>query len=462
MIMEAELVGFEREILSWGGEEVSALDVYSDMFSLGDNLIQKQGEVSPKNFPKSNPLVYFKYDKHVKGQYRILLDDTFADILHEAQEADFAITNGISYFGRKNLQERANKMFAMIFDLDGTSEEKLGNFLSGAYTSHKYPIPNYIVLSGHGVHLYYLFEYPIPLYPKIKLQLKELKYALTKLMWNNLTSTIEKPQYQGINQGFRLIGGKTKIDGVRTRAFRLNHHPFNLENLSEYVPAESRIDESKIWKEKKLTLEEASKLYPEWYAEVEKWNATHKGKNKKIRIAYNKGWVTKRDLYDWWIRQIKFGAVPGHRYFCIMALAIYAVKAGITREELEKDAYALIPMLNGLVKNEPFTKADCDSALECYDHKYITFPRKDIQKITGIEIAVNKRNHRNQRVHLKGARALQNAYDANGNWRNKYGAPTKEALIKEFIKTNPDKNVTQIARELGVSRPTVYKYMKKE
>lgn len=452
----------EREILLWGGKEVTAMDVYSDMFWLGSNVIQKQGEVATKDFPKSNPLVYFKYTKHVKGQYRVMLDDTFEETLKEAQEADFSIINGLSYFGKKNTQERANKMYAMIFDLDGTNEEKLGNFFSGAFRSQKYPIPNYVVLSGHGVHLYYLFEYPIPLYPNLKMKLKDLKYALTKLMWNSYTSTIEKPQYQGINQGFRVIGGKTKIDGVRTRAFRVNHQPYNIEKLSEFVEQESRIDESKIWKESKYTLEQASKKFPQWYAEVEKWNATHKGKKKKIRQVENKGWKTKRDLYDWWLRQIKEGAAPGHRYFCVMALAIYAVKAGISKEELEKDAYALIPYLDGLVKNKPFTKEDCDSALESYDHKYITFPRKDIQKLTGIEIPKNKRNYRIQAIHLKGARAIQDISDANGDWRNKKGAPTKETIINEFIKNNPGMSVTNIAKELGVSRTTVYKYMKKE
>ena len=62
-------------------------------------------------------------------------------------------------------------------------------------------------------------------------------------------------------------------------------------------------------------------------------------------------------------------------------------------------------------------------------------------------------------MHLKGARAIQEIN--NPEWRNKKGQPTKEDLVKDFIKKNPEKNPTQIARELGVSRPTVYKYLKK-
>ena len=67
---------------------------------------------------------------------------------------------------------------AIIFDLDGVTPKSLNAFLNGAFEADAYPIPNYIALSGHGVHLYYLFEYAIPLYPNIKMQLKAFKYAI--------------------------------------------------------------------------------------------------------------------------------------------------------------------------------------------------------------------------------------------------------------------------------------------
>jgi DNA-binding NarL/FixJ family response regulator len=143
-----------------------------------------------------------------------------------------------------------------------------------------------------------------------------------------------------------------------------------------------------------------------------------------------------------------------------MALAIYAAKSGISREELEKDAFALIPYLDGLVKNDPFTKEDCLSALECYDHRYKTFPKKDIQKITGITIPERKRNKRKQGDHLRRARLVQMDDYPNGEWRKGNGRKSKEELVIEFIKNHPGKSVTEIARELGVSRPTVYKYKK--
>ena len=162
----------EDILKKWDGYEVSALEVYSDVFHLGEGLIQKESDET-RNM-KANPLAYWSNKTEKQGHYRILFEDTFPEILKELQEADFCIVNGLSYFGRRNRQANASKMFALIFDLDGVSDSNLNNFMSGAVRAGAYPVPNYVILSGHGVHLYYVFEDPVPLYPNIKIQLKEL------------------------------------------------------------------------------------------------------------------------------------------------------------------------------------------------------------------------------------------------------------------------------------------------
>ena len=78
---------FEEIIEKWGGHEVSAMQVYTDIFGLGECLIQKQNE-EPGEF-KSNPLGYWKNDNEQRGHRRILFDDTFEETLKEMQEADF-------------------------------------------------------------------------------------------------------------------------------------------------------------------------------------------------------------------------------------------------------------------------------------------------------------------------------------------------------------------------------------
>lgn len=433
----------EDILKNWGGVEVGAMEVYSDMFNLGYNEIQKAGEES--GVYKSNPIGYWKNGKS-KGHYRIMFDDTFEDTLKELQEADFSILNGITYFGRKNLQEHASKMYALIFDLDGVTDTTLNAFMSASVAANLYPMPNYIALSGHGIHLYYIFEYGIPLYPNIKIQLKAFKYALTEKIWNQYTSKEKKKQFQGINQGFRVIGGKSKVEGVRVRAFRMNEHPFNLEQLGEYIPEENRVDESKLWKESKMTLAEAKKMYPEWYQE------------KVVEKQGRKYWECNTALYEWWKRKIREGATFHHRYFSIMCLVIYGVKCGLSYDEVERDAFSLIPFLNAINPDEPFTKEDCMSALECYDSRYCTFPLDDIVKISGIPVEKNKRNGRKQSVHVKYMNN-QRAFKFEIGECTNGGRPSKKGVILEYVRNNRENiNVSKIARACGVSRGTVYKY----
>lgn len=453
----------EDVIKEWGGHEVTAIEVYRDMFHFGEGYLQKVNE--EKGEFKANPIAYWRNEGNERGHYRVMFEDTFEETLKELQKADFCILNGLTYFGRKNVQEHASKMFAMIFDLDGVTDTTLNAFLNGAYEVDAYPIPNYIILSGSGVHLYYLFEEPIPLFPNLKLQLKEFKYALTENLWNAHTSMYKSKQKQGINQGFRVIGGKTKKDSLesRVRAFQLNTHPFTLAQLCEYVPANHRVDENKRFKESKMSLEEAKKKYPEWYERVVVKKDT---RIVRWKIEEKVHGDNPYALYDWWRKQIKEGAAYNHRYFCLMCLAIYGVKCNVPREQVEKNAYEFVPFLNGINPSDPFTESDVKSALECYDYRYCTFPLKDIISISGIKIDSNIRKRRPQKLHMDIISKTRDTIYPNGEWRNKEGRPvgsgTKEQVVREYMEAHPEASVSEIAKAVGVSRPTVYKYKDKE
>ncbi len=438
----------------WGAFEVKPMEAYRDIFHLDEDLyIQKNREDFRQ---RANPLVYYQVSG--KGHYRIMFADDFEEVLHEAQEADFAIINGLSYWGRKNTQQYASKMFAMIFDLDGVTDTTLNNFCSGAIDGHAYPLPNYVALSGHGCHLYYVFEEPLSLYPNTKMQLKELKYALTRRIWNPYTSKEKVPQFQGINQGFRVLGGRTKIDGVRVRVFRMNQHPITITKLNEFVPDESAMDEQVLWKESKYTLAEAKKKFPEWYETVIE---RKERKKKKWDIA---GKVHGNDpyaLYHWWQRKALAGAVYHHRYFAAMMLVIYGVKCGVPEEQVRKDAMALIPDFTAIKPEDPFTETDVKAAMECYDDRYATFPIKDIAKLSSIEVKKNKRNGRKQAVHMGVMRAIQGVLDPDGKWRNKDGRPPgsgKQLIVMEWRQVHPDGRKIDCQRETGLSRPTILKW----
>lgn len=455
----------ESVLQEWGAVEVSPVEMYGDIFKLGEGFIQKEGEPSGRH--KANPIIIGSDGK--RTYRRIMFEDTFEELLREFQGYEWAFLNGLTYWGRENKAANQSKMCAMVFDLDGQDADTLNNFFSGAMRAKAYPIPNYITLSGHGVHLYYVFEQPIDLYPNIKLQLKELKYALTDKIWNRYTSNEEKVQHQGINQGFRIAGGRTKVEGATVRAFKVSDHPVWLDYLNEFVPEDKRVDASGLWKESRLTLEEAAKKYPEWY------------ERRVIRQEGMKTWTVKRDLYDWWKRQIEAGATYGHRYFCIMCLAIYAAKCGIDEVELAKDALALVPFLNDLNPSEPFTEDDAMSALECCDERYMRFPRVDISALSGIRIEANRRNFDDkadyeayigrkcesrewQKIHLEEkARAERDRKwkRKNGNWDDNNGRKPKQQQVLDYYAANPTATVRAAAEVLGISKTTVQKWKPK-
>ena len=429
----------------YGARAETPMELYTDVFRLGSGFIQRENE-PPGEF-KANPIILGYADG--RPHRKIMFEDTFSELLDEFCGMDWAFMSGCTYFGRKNSAERQSKLCALIFDIDGVDDARLNNLLFGMVNG-AYPIPQHIVLSGHGVHVYYVLDEPLDLYPNIKTQVKNLKYALTRTLWNGHTSSIGSPQYQGINQSFRVPGSRTK-DGCDLRtceAYRLSNRRISLEELNGYVSEDNRVNIAMRYRESRVSAEEARKRWPEWY--------------ERVVVGGHRGqWVVKRDLYEWWLRRIKSGDVTyGHRYFCVMALAIYAAKCGIyDRDEVREDAISLIPQFNSISPENPFTETDVDSALECLDGRYARFPRKDISRLTNIDVQPNKRNGRRQELHLRMARSNLEILNEDAGHALQ-GRKTKSDMIRAYAIEHPDESNRQIAIALGVSRNTVNKWLK--
>lgn len=449
----------------FGAYEVSDMELYGDVFKLGTGFLTKAGEHRGSHEFNGNPIILGSFDEKIRRE--MVFEDTFEEQLRRFQEqADWAILNGLTYWGRVNDGQHQNKLCAFVFDYDIDKQKqvpkKLYNFLYGAFSESKlYPIPNYMVLSSHNVHLYYVLEEPLDLFPIVKTQAKKLKHELSRIMMNRYTTNIEKPDAQGINQGFRIVGGKTKAaEGVAyptVRAFRLNEHPFSIEELNERVPEDARVQPGR---KSKYTIEQVKKQFPEWYEQV-----IVGGKRTTGR------WVVKEDLYRWWLKKAYAEAVPGHRYYCVMALAVFAAKCGILdKGRVRRDAESLLEKFNDFAGAEPFTKKDIKSALECLDLRFCNFSRKELESYTGVPMPANKRNYRPQALHLAGARAIQKVNDEfNGtNWREGNGRPKgspnkdhpKRDAIRAYAAENPGASQRAIAKALGVSPTTVNKWLK--
>lgn len=381
---------------------------------------------------------------------------------------NFCILAPISYIGKSRKSENARIMYALCVELDNLivkNGEQVGlrNLIwQWGEKMHWIPRPTYVVASGNGVHLYYLFEKGIPLFPNVVKSLDNYKRELTRMIWNMKTTTdydIKKIQFESIFQPFRMVGTLTKSGDI-TEAFRTGS-PVSIEYMNSFIFPDTvkKHPETLITSVYKssLTLAEAKKKYPDWYEKI-------------IVQKEPKGrWVCKRDLYDWWKRKIKAEAKVGHRYYCMMILAIYAVKCEISQEELEKDCFELMSLFEGRTEKEDnhFTEKDVISALQSFEDKgVVTYPLNSIVNRSGIPIERNKRRKkplkRDDGTAFRAARAVQDIGDPDGEWRNKNGRPkgsgTAEQKVREWKEQHPDGKKMDCHRETGLSRVTIDKW----
>lgn len=337
-----------------GLEEVSAFDFYRDIFPKGS--FERKGQYEDKK--PNGIIIEITSDKKDDGIQKVLRH-TVTDELDKIDEVtkrdNFCLMSPISYIGKSRKSENARFMYAMAIDVDGIIDEKHIDYLmyqcENGHNMLKFvwglPKPTYIVSSGTGVHLYYVFEKPIPLFPNIVKELEKLKKRLTWQAWTQ-------------------------------------------------------------------------------------------------------------------------GATQGHRYWCVMTLATYAKKCGVSYEQLEKDALGLVEFLNS--KGDEFTLEDVMHALEAYNDSYITYPIHAIVARTDIKIEKNKRNGRKQEIHIKTVNALrkfrrdelgEDEYKNNGRplgSKDKKPRKNKSSIVKEWRKNNPNGKKIECERETRLSRHTILKW----
>lgn len=434
---------FINEYLSTYFDELNYKEFYRAIFPIGT--LEPKGASGSTGLYNALALEIIPQEDKAKVKKYIITDEL--EQLDELVTHDnFIIISPISYVGRSRAAENARYIYALAIDLDGIETKQNIKDLFYQISNDILPKPTYTVSSGSGLHLYYQFEKPIPCYKNIARQLTELKNALTRKIWNKYVTVLyEQPQYQSLFQGFRIVGGITK-QGGKVRVFE-SGKPIDIEYLNGFVEEGSRVTDYSY--KSSLTLAEAKIKYPLWY-------------EKRIEQQQPKGyWICKEDLYKWWLNRLKNEITVGHRYYSILVLAIYAKKCNITREQLEQDAFSLVPQLEQLTEqdNNHFTAADVLAALEMYNDNYFTFPIESIEKLTALKIKRNKRNGRKQKTHLAIARAtLQILNEENG--KALQGRPTKESIVTEWRQQHPNGTKAQCIRETGISKPTVYKHWK--
>ena len=412
----------------------------------------------------------------MKGEPHLVFDDlenievTLA--LDMAMPGVVDLLSPISYAGRRPKMDKAHELFALVFDLDGIKVKENGKpqglidllFWMDEVPGVRGPLlptPTYIVSSGSGLHLYYFLDEPLRLWPNVCEQLQLFRNSFTRRLWNPyVTELAKKPQLEAVAQSFRMVGSKSKDGRQVVRAFRTGGR-VSIDEMNAFVPAESRIPPE--MRGSGCALDEARLKWPCWDPN---WR-------EKKAAAPDRPWKIKRDLYDWWCARVESDETfQGNRYWAIFVASCYAAKCGVPFEELEEWAMRVRPFLDAKTVDEDnhFIEQHVRDALRAYhDPRSVMIRRDKIEEKTSMEMKVNVRHGRPQALHLKVARFTRDLnYDSPDGWRAGNGRPKgspnknhpKRDAIRAYALEHPEASHSAIARALGVSRPTVIKWLK--
>ena len=446
-------------------DEVTPKEFYRTVFPEG--ALDVKGAFTKGRYAGIIVMVMPQEDAQKKPRIRrISLTDDLDAVDEVVASESFCLCSPMSYAGKRRLAENARYLYAVAIDVDklrirGDVPVGLRDLWEGHIErAQRVPKPTFIVSSGTGVHLYYVLETPIPMYQDVAMQLQRLKRRLTQLVWNEGVVDIKDDreiQQEGIYQGFRMPGTITKR-GDRVRVFETGDR-VTLEYLGSFVPEAFRAKLRPERERQGLRLAEAAQQYPEWY------------ERRVVRKEPKGVWHVSRNVYDWWKREILSGARVGHRYYCLMTLAMYAQKCSlydaeknpnpVTREELERDSFEIMEYFESLTVDEDnhFGADDVLDALEAFDEKWTRYPRQSIEFRSGIAIPANKRNGRKQADHLVLMRAMKQVRKQLGE-DVAGGRRSKETDVLEWQAAHPSGKKSECAKETGLSRTTINKYWK--
>lgn len=462
---------WSRELSDRGYKGVSARDFYDDVFM--DDLAESR---LPEDYvtgeycgiavervlrvdEEGNPILDKDGNKLYKGRRTQVTKGhkSLYNLINTSE--NFCFMAPMSYAGRNRTNDHARYMYAFCIEVDYIREKGGLRELIYSWERKTQPIPKptYIVCSGNGLHLYYVFERPVPMWRNVFEAMKVYKKYMTSRIWTKyITTAYDKIEWESVNQPFRIVGTRTRSGGFAL-AFRIGEK-VTIDYMNKFAPASCAM--TNIYKSK-CTKEQAKKLYPEWY---------------QRRIVEGKGrkrWYRHPGIYKNWIEKILEGAVVGRRYNCLENLCSLAVQCEIKPEQVEADCRRVAEYFEMLTVSEDnhFTEYDVLCALKTYHQaKEQAFRRKIeyISKKTGIELEPNKRNGQKQKYHLEEARAIRDIRmrRKGRDWREGNGRPIgsknkvnkKAQLVAEWRAAHPDGRKIDCERELGISRPTVLKW----
>ena len=470
---------YKNELLSGCFDEVNPFTFYETVFSdkdiYTDTCIVSYGSNEKMPLVKSNP---------IEKTTKIL---TIEEMITSSVDYGNVYVTPATFFRNCNITKCLKSLYAIVVDFDGdkrgVSVDLLKWLLERIFENEDdLPSPTFVTNSGKGLHLFWVFEKPVPMFNENKRTMSELYKAIHQ----KLADYNAKPQKHHFAQAYRVVGSRTKLNQTTT-AFK----------TGEVLPAETLlrdfgIEKAIIWNEgKKKEKMEPSESMLKLAENIEKtlgvvcenrddWDYVHKyiSENKKAfsetfelnrseRFRKNEGTGWGSPIWYATMKDRIINDTPeGNRYTSLMALTVIGYKCNIPFEEVKKDIDEII--IKWQIRPKSFEVRFHDEYRDRIDNMYSDKFKKvrkvQLEEWLGFQMnSSSKRNGRPQELHLKGARAIQKINDEfNGtNWRDGNGRKPKKDIIQQWRLEHPDGRKADCIRDTGLTKPTVYKWWDK-
>lgn len=438
MLKDEELEVIEQEyykknmILEQFGEWVDAETLYEDIYGDMEQVV---------------PVVFIDEDEDTKHMVKMSVDEA----IDQAVDRNDILLGGSTYFKNFVSKATAKDVHALIIDMDNVWAGVLQSAFQNDWNEDdkELPKPTYIVNSGTGLHLYFLFDEPIPHYVCNSEKIDQL---YRRLAVQQTTSRIYlQKQVQWFGQDFRMAGSLNKYNW-RNEVFRVGEK-WDIDRLAQAVGMEDthfvRYGEPRT---RQLVKRERTK-------------------NRTKR----KGWRCNQGFYDYTLERCRNETKEGNRYMSFCALTVIAWKCNVPISKVEQDLKGLIPKYNKGAKRQ-ITEKEIEHALRMYNEKAMLTQRERLQDWIGWEYKPQTNRHygkqvfkrkKSQEARDKGLKntnlevrgwAVRDAMYPDGEWRNKDGAPSKQEEVRAWRQLHPDGKPKDCMADTGISKNTVYRW----
>lgn len=402
-------------------------------------------------------------------------------------------------------------------DIDRVEDDKGQHFQAGWIMESLFEFlganesltPNYLMLSGTGIQLWYVFGEPIPLLSKTAP--RRAKYdAFIKLLYAYFDERLPKNRFKvdkacaAYNHAFRAPGSPSK-NGYPARLFvkgGANRALIDPIVLSDYIGAGLKPYDVGRWEgasgrgpsgksgpatEKQLayirklhamgcigdeTLDRAGEMTIgdadaaikagesafvnglHWHETQGGYVETTNGHRVKLRPR-------SRKLYDSTLARVLAETKPGSRYMSMFVLAGLAYNCNVSKSSLEHDLRDLMDSDWGRKPSpsdgHPITMRDIRSAMKGYNPIGCLRGKEIIEELVGWSFGPSaKRNGRNRMEHLQTDPKSYCVYMRNLHYEEQ--AAEKEKSLADFLLANPTASKRAASKSLGMSMTTVQKY----